>query len=63
MARGSSVPSAAATGGTVGQLVGGGAAANDATGGSFCTSLTGAVYLYDVTGAGNADVQCVEETW
>lgn len=53
----------AATGGTVGQIVGGGTAANDGLGGSFCTTLTSAVYLYDVAGLGTADVQCVEETW
>ncbi len=51
----------AATGGTVGLIVAGGTAANDGTGGSFSTSDVGAVYIYDITGAGNADVQCVEE--
>ena len=53
----------AATGGTVGMVVAGGAAANDGTGGSWCTTQAGAIWIYDVTGGGNADLQCVEESY
>lgn len=53
----------AATAGVTGVIVAGGAAANDGTGGSFCTNQTGAIYIYDVSNAGNADMMCVEESW
>lgn len=52
----------AATGGTIGFVLGGGASSNDGTGGSWTTGLQGSVFIYDLAGAGNADTMCIEET-
>lgn len=53
----------AATGGVCCHRFNGGAVANDGTGQWFEVTSSSAVYLYDVAGAGNADVACTFEVY
>ena len=48
--------------GTTGQVIGGGAAANDGTGGVWFEDSQESVYFYDLLNNGNADLQCFEST-
>ena len=53
----------AATGGVCCHRFNGGAVANDGLGDWFQVTSVSDVYLYDVTGAGNADVACTTEVY
>lgn len=51
----------AATGGSTGVVIGGGASALDGTGGVHTLRTTAGIWIYDVNNNGNADVVCIEK--
>lgn len=52
------------TAGTVGQVIASGLTASDGHGATWCSLAPQlAIWFYDITGAGNADLQCEVATW